>query len=855
MSNRGTGVQYSFHREGIGKSLIDHIFISAKSIPNVLSCGVISEDPLNVSDHLPLQICMGNRSSTVDERPVEDSLNVGKNKKIKWHKMSAEDIDSKYTAVINQEFERLHVEYTNIEYSKIDVDKIVDMITNAIVKISNSNLTSNKCKKSNAKPFWCEELSQKLLARKESYERWKSAGKPNQCNNPLLVRLKEAKRDFRRAYRKCEAMFRAKIEEKIDDCQELDQKEFWYLLKKDKKPNKQGHILKDQHGNIISDMSEVNRMWKDHFSKLGQPSVNDNYDDAFNEFVNMRLDEFCSSLDEMAENVLEEPISVEEVKCVCKLLKCGKAQDFTSIQYEHLKYAGDHVYSVLAYLFNAIVFKEKLPTVFKKGITLALFKGGDKDPLDQNNFRGITIQSVLCKIYESVLVNRSSSVIKEKVKIVETQSACSKGLSSIHASLLLQETIAHNVDTGNNSFVTYFDTRKAFDTVWIQGLLYLLFINGIRGKLWRMIRLSYLEYFTAVCINGQLSTWFKLLQGVKQGAVLSMLLYICFINGLLTEIMESVVGAKVLDLPTSAIGYADDLAIVTTNRVAMQQLIDIAYRYSCKWRFDFSPSKCAVMIFGKNTPQCTFHLGPTNLSIVPQYTHVGVTLVSKGKIALTDIKKRLQACKRTFFALIGNNLYKTSLSPIALSKIYWSVCVPKFLSGGEVKCFSSQEYEEFDKFHKSMARDIQNLPGNTPDPMVLASLGWRDIVSQVDYVKLMFIQRILNLRPTSIYRTMFLRRLFFIMVSGIMNSISPIAQIVRILLKYNLLEQVVILVKDGTVPSKSEWKRVVSKAIEDKIHSEWRFLLSLYPKLEIYRSVVNKYSFLCWWEMAKSLPF
>ena len=316
-----------------------------------------------------------------------------------------------------------------------------------------------------------------------------------------------------------------------------------------------------------------------------------------------------------------------------------------------------------------------------------------------------------------------------------------------------------------------------------------------------------------------------------------------------------VVGAKVLDIQTSAIGYADDLAIVTTDRASMQQLIDIAYSYSCKWRFDFSPSKCAVMIFGRSIPQCAFHLGPTNLNIVTQYTHVGVTLVSKGKIAVTEIKKRLQACRRTFFTLVGSNLYKTSLSPIALSKMYWSVCVPKFLSGGEVKCFTSQEYEEFGKFHKSMARDIQNLPGNTPDPMVLASLGWKDVVSQVDYVKLMFVQRILNLGATSIYRVIFLRRLFFILMSGIINPISPIAQIVKILLKYNLLEHVVVNVEEGIIPTKSEWKRVVSKAIEDKVHGEWRFLLSLYPKLEVYRAVVNKYSFLCWWEMAKSLPF
>ena len=69
------------------------------------------------------------------------------------------------------------------------------------------------------------------------------------------------------------------------------------------------------------------------------------------------------------------------------------------------------------------------------------------------------------------------------------------------------------------------------------------------------------------------------------------------------------------------------------------------------------------------------------------------------------------------------------------------------------------------------------------------------------------------------------------------------------------MDQVVLQVEAGDIPTKSEWKRVVSKVIEDKINSEWRFLLSLYPKLEVYRVVVINYSFLSWWEMAKSLPF
>ena len=89
-----------------------------------------------------------------------------------------------------------------------------------------------------------------------------------------------------------------------------------------------------------------------------------------------------------------------------------------------------------------------------------------------------------------------------------------------------------------------------------------------------------------------------------------------------------------------------------------------------------------------------------------------------------------------------------------------------------------------------MAKDIQRLPEKSPDPMVLASFGWRDIVSQIDYVKLMFIQRILALNVHNICRIVFVRRLFYIIMSGNVGTISPIAQIVHILLKYGKIDEV-----------------------------------------------------------------
>ena len=111
-------------------------------------------------------------------------------------------------------------------------------------------------------------------------------------------------------------------------------------------------------------------MWEDHFSKLGTPSESPRFYSDHKEYVENQVQLFCKSLEEMALNVLEDPITSQEVENICKKLKSGKACDFTSLSYEHFKYAGATVQVVLSFLFNKIVQSDVLPDVFKKGITV-----------------------------------------------------------------------------------------------------------------------------------------------------------------------------------------------------------------------------------------------------------------------------------------------------------------------------------------------------------------------------------------------------------------------------------------------------------------------------------------------------
>ena len=81
--------------------------------------------------------------------------------------------------------------------------------------------------------------------------------------------------------------------------------------------------------------------------------------------------------------------------------------------------------------------------------------------------------------------------------------------------------------------------KKAFDTVWIDVLLFKLFFDlGIDGKFWLILKDLYTDIRIHLLYGGSYSRTFKLLQGSGQGRILAPFIYKVYINGLLKELLN-----------------------------------------------------------------------------------------------------------------------------------------------------------------------------------------------------------------------------------------------------------------------------------------------------------------------------
>ena len=99
----------------------------------------------------------------------------------------------------------------------------------------------------------------------------------------------------------------------------------------------------------------------------------------------------------------------------------------------------------------------------------------------------------------------------------EMQFGFQEGSACIEAFYMILETINHMLERGSKMFSCFLDVRKAFDAIWIDGLMYKLFSDlDVNGKLWLAINDLYTDVKAQILYSGALSREFEIAQGTGQ---------------------------------------------------------------------------------------------------------------------------------------------------------------------------------------------------------------------------------------------------------------------------------------------------------------------------------------------------
>ena len=109
----------------------------------------------------------------------------------------------------------------------------------------------------------------------------------------------------------------------------------------------------------------------------------------------------------------------------CTNLKNGKSCGMDGILNEMIKYGQHALLPCLEQLFNIILSSGTYPKIWGENYLITILKSGS--PSDPNNYRGITINSCLSKLLNSILNNRLVIFLRENKILNNEQIGFRKG--------------------------------------------------------------------------------------------------------------------------------------------------------------------------------------------------------------------------------------------------------------------------------------------------------------------------------------------------------------------------------------------------------------------------------------------
>ena len=473
---------------------------------------------------------------------------------------------------------------------------------------------------------------------------------------------------------------------------------------------------------------------------------------------------------------------------------------------------------------------EHIPSEAKRGVIVTIPKSGKKQLNRLNSYRGITLLPSIYKLFETVVLNR----IKKAAHMYDLnlchhlQNAYQSGLCSLMTSFVLKETINYYAERGSKTFCCMLDASSAFDTVWHDGLFFKVYNAGINGRLWRVLRSAYTSVKSCVFVDGCISPWFNVRQSVRQGGVLSAWLYVIFMNQL-PELLESNrIGAFIGDKFYGCPMQADDVALLALTKAELDKMMDMSYRYSCTWRYTLNPSKTVVLVFGETlsrhkrlSSKRKWKLGNDSVCEKTEHKHVGIILSTTMKNTEL-ISTSCQKMRSSFFSLIGSGLRPSTTSPLTLSKLFKTVCIPRALFGCELNSNLSQsELNMLEVTYRFCVKYMQNFNKRTKTYICLASLGITNIECIIDSRKLCFLRRLCVAPLHTSAKNLFLNRLVCFNTNVSTINVGFVQDIMRLIDKYSLSFFIEQFISDGYFVPKRIWKHIVHQNVSRYYNDHW----------------------------------
>ena len=499
-----------------------------------------------------------------------------------------------------------------------------------------------------------------------SNKKWIAAGKPK-----FGVVFEEKKRD-KYAYRHC--IRQKKARELGDITNELHENllsknptKFWKTWKNkfgSKAPLPQFINGKSGHSNIANELASS-------FAKACNFNSLTRNEELHFEFLKLKT---CMKSEEQS-CILAE-VTVELVDSIICKLKPGKAASIDNISAEHIKYSHPIIVSLISKLFRLMLHFDYVPNDFGRSLTVAIPKNNMSSSTSTEEYRGISISPVISKFFEHVLLVCYSKYLVSS----DFQFGFKSGSSCSHAIYTVRKAIDYFVERDSTVNVCALDLAKAFDKVNKYALFIKLLKRRCPIKFIELLDNWYDKCHTCVKWGNSFSHFIKLNAGVRQGGVLSPVLFAVYVNDILVLLQSSGLGCQINRFCCNSFMYADDLLLLSISVSDIQKMIDI-----CKKELDWldmrvNINKSSFLRIGKryNTSTSDVFISDTPIAKSNEIKYLGIYIKSGRNFSCN-----MHCAKIKYFRCLNGILGKvgTSSSIDIILSLVSSFATPVLLYG------------------------------------------------------------------------------------------------------------------------------------------------------------------------------
>ena len=422
-------------------------------------------------------------------------------------------------------------------------------------------------------------------------------------------------------------------------------------------------------------------------------------------------------------DLINKPFELAELETVLMRVNIKSSPGIDEIPYLYIIKSPLIVKKFILYIINLSWKEGQLPDKFKHTIIKPILKP-HKGKNEFTSYRPISLTISVCKIFEKMIVNRLNWFLEKHNLLNIKQSGFRKNCCTSDPIIRLKNEVETAVSSGNLTVAVLIDFTRAFDLLWIDGLLLKLLEFNIVGNMFKWIKNFLLDRKYQVKVGEKLSFVYSTDNGTPQGSTLSPLLFLIMINDF-----------PKLSKYTDHALFADDSTIWRSgNNLSLvlnhiQNDLDILGKWCNKWGFVINTDKTTAILFTNkkiNSKDTNLKIQGSPITFQNKCTLLGVVFDSKMTwkphidFLVDKTKKRLNLMKCVSGARWGanSNVLLTLYKALILSHIDYCSFVYSSASQTNLKRVDSIQYKALaivlgamkDTAGKALLEDCGDLP-------------------------------------------------------------------------------------------------------------------------------------------------